>query len=426
MKNNKKILLITLVVLTIIMMSSVSAADQTINPNTSGGLKKAIVNADNGDTIYMKNGDYFGKDNTNLSISKSITIVGKGSNIVIDAKGKSSIFNINHRITVTLKNLKLINSQANVNYGLGGAIDTEESNLSVSDCTFTNNQANEGGAIKNRFGSLSVSNCIFTNNQAKTTGGAICSYGPLSVSGCTFTNNQAGDAGAIYTVDKSFVHDSTFTNNQATGNNTIGVAIGFGGAIHTQDDSLSVSDCTFTNNQAYEGGAIKGNTVTVSKSTFTDNQAKNGGGISVYGILRLDSVNFKNNIAGSKYNAIHLESKAKIYKNKVTITPTENSPITSDKKADLTIAKITKKGNYCYITIKNIGKKNTDNKFYLGIYYGKKQIKQALVNSLDVDKSTTVKVSIPTKYKNKLKTFKTDNTNSINEINEKNNSHNAR
>ena len=76
---NKKFLLLILIlaVLTISLMSSVSAANQTINPHTSGGLKKAIDNADNGDTIYLKNGDYFGKDNTNLTISKSVNIIGK-------------------------------------------------------------------------------------------------------------------------------------------------------------------------------------------------------------------------------------------------------------------------------------------------------------------------------------------------------------
>ena len=318
---------------------------------------------------------------------------------MIDAKGKSRIFVIIAGVKVTIKNLKLTNGN-----GISGAIYCK-SNLSVSDCTFTNNQGVNGGAILSGNSSFSVSDCTFTNNQATMHGGAINIIGGTgSVSDCTFTNNQASQGGAIYVSDGNF------------------------GCC-----TSTVSDCIFTNNQAnMYGGAICSNgtfgccTSTVSDCIFTNNQATmHGGAIYIeYGTIRLNSVVFKYNIAGGNYNVIYLGSEAEVYKNKLTIIPAvENIPVFY---TDLTIAKITKKGNYCYVNIKNIGNKGIDNSFYLSVYVGKKQIQKVLVKSIGVGKSTSVKVSIAKKYRNSLKTFKADCTNRIKEMNESNNSLKAR
>ena len=429
---NKKFffLVIILTILVIGLIGNVNAANQTITNTTNGGLKTAIENVNNGDTVYLESGIYSGVNNTNLTISKNITISGKG-NVVIDAKGINRIFYINPIVNVTIKNLKLINGKDSN----GGAI-CSYGDLFVSTCTFTNNQAaGEGGAIYSLDGtivsaststSLSVNGCTFTNNQAVYSGGAIASADNyLSVSGSTFINNQVNKnyGGAICaSVGSLFVSGSTFKNNQANE----------GGAIYKTavlgDRSFSVSGSTFTNNQAKSfGGAIcsSNSHFSVNGSTFTNNQANNNGGaISVsYCILILDSVTFKNNMIASRYNAIHSNNIiSSVFKNKVKITPAENTPI----KADLKITKITKKGNYRHVTIKNIGKRSIGNKFYLGVYIGKKRIKSTLIKSLGVGKSREVKVLIAKKYRNKLKTFKADGTNRVKESNEKNNSCNAR
>jgi len=397
--------IITLAILAIGLIDSVSAVDITIDSKTPGGLKKTIENASNGDTIYLENGVYSGKENTGLRIHRSITISGKGSNVVIDAKIKDNIFNIAPDTKVTLKNLKLINGKST---GHGGAIYSQSS--------------------------LIVSSCNFNNNQARKSGGAISihdSDGTLTVSGSIFANNKCdGIGGAIFggRANRISVSDSIFTNNKA---------IREGGAIYGRADlsSKHITGSTFTNNKAIrEGGAIYGNGFTVNNSKFTNNEAKtNGGAIYIRSdestapsILRLNSVTFKNNIGGSEYNAISSRWNPKVYKNKVTITPADNTVVFSSNKADLTIAKVQKKGNYHHVTIKNIGKKATGNKFYLGVYDGTKKIKQVLVNSLGAGKFTTVKVQIAKKYENNLKTFKADSTNRIKESNKKNNSLKAR
>ena len=482
-KYNGFFLLIMLSFFMFMLIGSVSADNQIINTTSTGGLASAIENVGSGQIVYMENGVYSGKNNTNLTISKNLTISGKGSNVVIDGKGLNRIFYMDYDTTVKLVNLKLINGHIDGDYGgaihsrgtlivngctfsnnyagfNGGAIyKSSGGDVFISGSTFTNNSAdNDGGAIYSTDSILensrfSISNSTFINNNAKLYGGAISRpYGDFSVSNCTFTNNHAGfNGGAIITMANFVVSGSTFTNNNVdhcggaihssaklSVNNCIfknNKAESDGGAIRSTS-SLSITNSVFNNNQVTfgYGGAILGVNMTIASSNFTNNLVKDssgafnagGGAISVShtGVARINSAIFKNNKAGTKNNAIHLMSrgnlKAKVYKDKVTITPDE-SP-----KANLKVTKVQKKGNYRYVTIKNIGDGTTSKKFYLGIYVGKKQIKKVLVKILGTGKSTIVKVPIAKKYANKLKTFKADSTNLIIESDKKNNSYKAR
>ena len=112
------------------------------------------------------------------------------------------------------------------------------------------------------------------------------------------------------------------------------------------------------------------------------------------------------------------------YKATITFTETLKPKVTNTgvnaQKADLKITKITKKGNFHYITVKNLGKK-TAGKNKLGIYVGKNKIKTLNVKSLDSGKSTTIKVLLPKKHRNVMKSFKADIFNVITEISKKNN-----
>jgi len=89
-------------------------------------------------------------------------------------------------------------------------------------------------------------------------------------------------------------------------------------------------------------------------------------------------------------------------------------------KADLKIVKTTKSGNTHKVYIKNIGKKAAG-KSVLGVFDGKKLIKKVSVKAIAKGKTVQVKVTLPGKYKNKIKSFKTDAGNLIKESNEKNN-----
>ncbi len=110
--------------------------------------------------------------------------------------------------------------------GAGGALSEYHSNSNVLNCLFTGNSALKGGGAIYNDGqdtsatiqsSITVSGCTFTNNNAGSSygGGAIMTYdGPMTVSSSIFKGNTAGNGGALYNYGGFF----TLTNNTVTGN----------------------------------------------------------------------------------------------------------------------------------------------------------------------------------------------------------------
>jgi hypothetical protein len=144
-------------------------------------------------------------------------------------------------------------------YGAGGAInDQNNATLTVSSCTFRDNQAvaglsallaAAGGAIDNEVGStLAVSASTFVGNSVSATataptlapnefaaGGAILTFqGTLSLTGCSFTGNYVSSSGfATGGALENQVCQATVTGCAFTGNETQGITGGgaVGGAL---------------------------------------------------------------------------------------------------------------------------------------------------------------------------------------------------
>lgn len=190
------------------------------------------------------------------------------------------------------------------NTGNYGAINAENTKVTIKDSKFSDNNGNNGAAdvIMNSDDS-SIANCDFKNSYGGGNGGSInwagnngqlsdstftnCIAAVLSSAGAVywsgnngeiskseFKNNKAFDSGAIRLYgDDVTVKDSKFTNNTASLN---------GGAIDIDGINDKIINCQFDKNSALNGGAIKvsGDKATVEKSTFTQNNAANGGAIN--------------------------------------------------------------------------------------------------------------------------------------------------
>lgn len=107
----------------------------------------------------------------------------------------------------------------------GGAIYSINTELTVSESNFTNNNATFGGAISQLESTLKVYNSIFENNHAQYEGGAIYDmYAPITVDLSIFNSNTALNGGALF-IDNA----TTFklTNNKFNSNKVIGI----GGAV---------------------------------------------------------------------------------------------------------------------------------------------------------------------------------------------------
>lgn len=304
------------------------------------------------DKNYIYNSTTDGDFKNGINITKDMTINGKGH--TIDGNHTARIFNVIN-CTLTIKNITLINGNATN----GGAIYSENSNLTLINSTFINNTVRSnsynGGAIYNKNSTLKVINSTFINNTVMATytygnGGAIysTSNSNVTVVNSTFTNNRARQGGAIY-VDTGVINisDSKFEDNNAsnggavyinTGNITVINSIfennnaSYGGAIYITTANITLIKSNFNSNIAktYYGGAIymSAANATITDSNFNNNNANTGGAIYFYGyyysrngILNIDNSSFINNTAkysgGAIYNANNITITNSYFANNV-------------------------------------------------------------------------------------------------------------
>ena len=185
---------------------------------------------------------------------------------------------------------------------LGGVMYTSKSLFSVAHCVFTNNDAGlNGGVMFTAESSFNISSSTFTNNNDIFGSGAMLTTNSLfsiidsvftgtksgvmttifsifNVLHSNFTNNinrETGDGAAMYTSFSSFaIVNSSFTNNLATGD---------GGAMFTALSSFSIKNCDFGNNRARNGGVMdtRMSTFNITCTILTNNSAARAGGVII-------------------------------------------------------------------------------------------------------------------------------------------------
>ncbi len=192
-----------------------------------------------------------------LDITNS-TFIGNKAGVIYDATSDS----------VSASNF------ANIR-GFGGAIYANvwnnkkgEGFATISDSTFTKNEAYNGGAIYNdaadgKVGNIKLTNSSFTSNIASENGGAIYNEGVLTLAGINkFTGNKAGDnANDIHNVgDLTIASGTTTINGGITGNGDLTIANGatlnIGTASITQDTIILNGNMTATLTKGAEDAQI--------------------------------------------------------------------------------------------------------------------------------------------------------------------------
>ena len=328
----------------ILGMDNVWISDTTGSDTTGDGtaanpyktLEKGIQETNSNGILHVLDGTYTGAKNRALEITNSMSIIGESQdNTIINAKGLDWIFDVhNPGLTVLFSKLTLKN--AYIDWDDGAAIWIEGSTVTVSECTFIDNYADNGyngGAIYNADGDLTITNCLFKDNYADNHGGAIYSKnGDLTVTDSTFKKNVAKkDGGAIYSKNGDLtVTNSIFKKNKAkkddggaifnkNGDLTVTDSLfkknkannGVGGAIYTLDATSQVKNSDFIKNQAEYGGAIYNeednaeSTLDVMDSYFSENYASDdGGAIYNYGTVTVTDSEFLDNIAEDDAGAL--------------------------------------------------------------------------------------------------------------------------
>ena len=158
-------------------------------------------------------------------------------------------------------------------YGNGGAICINPNwmsyeplpAISITDCTFTQNNADTGGAVFTWFTNVLIDNCTFSGNISEYGGGVFWYDADLTITNSSFDNNLAentdgpagaSSGGALYCLDASArVYNCKFAENGAE---LSGGAMSFVGSfMNVPGGTQDMINCLMVENTAVDsGGAI--------------------------------------------------------------------------------------------------------------------------------------------------------------------------
>lgn len=230
-------------------------ATPTVNPNIwvpddYPSIQQAIDNADNGFTIWVRNGTFEGGCNFG-GLQLLVRSENGPVNCLIDCGGVGNAFTFNS------------------DEGLGSI---------VQGFTIQNGNSPLGGAILCDATSPTIRNCIITANTAENGGGIACvnNSAPLITTNTISGNYASGNGGGIY----GNLSAPVIVNNAITGN----ASANDGGGTYLDGQTTKRSDpevlnCIIADNVAVRGAGIfcTNNIALLTSNTHTTNSASAGG-----------------------------------------------------------------------------------------------------------------------------------------------------
>lgn len=219
--------------------------------NADCSLREAIAVSASGDTIDFStlfDTPQIININGQLVISKTLTVTGKGANLLTvrnaAASSTSRVFNLSAG-TINLSGMTI--TGGNVNGSSGGGITSGSSaNTTLTNVHVTGNTADFVGGILVSSGTLNVVNSTVSNNTSNnggSAGGGIDSSGTLNVTNSTISGNRApitnNNAGGILVLSgNTTITNSTITDNEAAGGAMSASGVYRGGGTVTVRNSI--------------------------------------------------------------------------------------------------------------------------------------------------------------------------------------------
>ena len=301
-------------------------------------LKNAVEGADANAEILVKGTIKALSSDSEIEVSKPVTIKPKGANAVLDADNRCRIFKITGSGKLTLQkdsSNKITLTKGNADKGGAVLVETcrvfTAHNVTVKDCKAT---GSGGGAVYvENAGEFTAYDLNISGCEADGSGGAIFTENNTTVtvsngklSSCT----AGGNGGAIVNGGALNISSITFESNEAKGSNS------YGGAIYSDGtSSVTASGCTFggtEGNKAQNGGAaaIVGNSenaVVFTSCIFQKNTAEGSHGGAIFAERAIT-------VKGTSSN------KTKILSNKIGGASGKGGGIYSSAKLDIEYAEI--------------------------------------------------------------------------------------
>lgn len=249
MKSNVIVLFLGL--LFVLSVGSASAMD--LDNLTENNVVDETIMVDHEVSINPDDQSVISGNNKNTIFNVSSNATLKLSNLnLTNGKGLTGGAIYNNGVSI-LDNCTFINNKAT----LGGAI-YNNGVLILNNCIFINNGANSGGAIYNN-GNIVLNNCTFKSNTASVSGGAIYNLqSNLTITNSTFTENYAKikngmlQGGAIANYGNNLTIDNcSFVKNHIFNTYWYGNGEMFGGAVYNSGNNLLVKNSRFDRNYIY-------------------------------------------------------------------------------------------------------------------------------------------------------------------------------
>ncbi|HZL35243.1 MAG TPA: right-handed parallel beta-helix repeat-containing protein [Tepidisphaeraceae bacterium] len=239
-----------------------------------------------------------------------ISLTGPAAGVSIIPTGSDVAITVDQGITFALQGLT-VNGLAQSFNSRGGGI-SNSGTMTITHCTFTNNEGALGGGIYNT-GDMTISDSTITGNTATTNGGGVMNSGTLSLTDCVISQNQVaedyyGQADGIENSGGTIaISDSTISGNSADGSGPaisidggsatiIGSTIsGNSGAALYNFGQTSLTNDTVSNNSG--GGIANERNITVYDTTVAGNTSSQDAGISnIVGASSLPTFTLANTI----------------------------------------------------------------------------------------------------------------------------------
>ncbi len=292
-----------LVVLCILTASARSSAQTSFVVDQSGGgdyttIQNALIFTISHpeSVVFVNEGTYVERINL---IGKAVQLIAQGPGTIIDGNSNGTVIKCisGEKSDTIISGFTVINGTGTLAFGQlrGGGLYADDSNPTVTGCTFRNNSAYYGGGVYMNSGvdEQTISECTFDNNTSSFGGGLYNFYSPSqSISECKFTNNRAEEhGGAIYSFASSGLNPR-------------------------------ITDCEFARNSAtFQGGAVYNSVcdATITRSLFVNNFAGDrGGGIfSVSGDPTISNCEFRVNRSGSIGGGVY-SGYSRTFESKIT------------------------------------------------------------------------------------------------------------
>lgn len=339
--------------LVLLILTTLSSSAQTTRyVSTYSELTTAVTNSSSSvvDIIEIQNNITI---TAAISISKSLTIKGKGNVITVPVTGVSdegvnntspSTFNIfntsGSNVTITIENITLKGGDFNSG---GGCIRNTANKLVLNSVTISNgrNSIFAGGAGLYNSGVTYMNNCQLIRNSAGYGGGFLNTSGAtMYIEKTTFSDNRSessnGGGGGCENQGTLYMNNCTFSNNKSTE---------IGGGINNYQGTLYLLNSTFTGNVAYgsySGGAVgnNGGTVRIINCIFAYNYKRSAGTVSSPTAYSLDDFGY--NTSSHVYYSIYHSSS--------NTFNTNTGNVAYGGKADGTDNTIFAGGVYTYLT----------------------------------------------------------------------------